>query len=1247
MNKLNTNKLWAADITDQRVDSARKLIVPMHLEALVIGKTEPKSTLKWKSISPDYTNLNNDKTPPLGEYITQPVCETPSSIPLHGMGIHLHWVLPQAYRHGTQEADNKSPEFPFAPNRWLITRIAEKNGTTDVRRWVIESDYIHKNAAEPNWLLIEKNDHSAPLLTSDRFRPAMIGRVYDYDKWIKEGNMDASGEVFLTIMSPCDPSFAASYHSCKNIFGFYDECSVNDPDATYTYSVTGWISNPAKDLLAGITDAKSWVSKMDALSWYVTGADKLAVLPGGVLCHAMINNVVWKKGAVTQSGKPQNDIKIGVGNTVPDALATVILEHKNSGFDDAVDPFLSALQYNVMADHAIDNGRDILQKLNALNGPGANTRVLRKQAHNRSFQSVSGGSNWILSKKRKAQNGFLNGEDETEHNKPLQAPASNLLKELNDLQYQYDTALTTLHSLQAERYANWYKETKLLVKAPAKMLKAELQTHHGLLGELRQDNDRIDQLLGTLAGNNPDDSKTDTLKDYYTKKINDIRASLTKALLEDKNYEDYELTESKMPPYYAPNEPALVITGLEPSSIYTSRQHVVCRTEEQLIDTIAYTQQKADLPSVLIRYADLLSRMALSADSLPPQVSLLTAETLALSPLLARQAAVFAWNGKGSPQQLNVLASELTALLKDPAKDSGKFKNKNTTAVLPEAYAIRHRNKQPWIPLFMEWEIEWVPGYTRLQSGEVLEKWEFGEGSGKLKLNNIDYSVKAGAIAGTTKNLYKGRVALSADLGNKLKELTAILGADNILSDINPMYQSLSSLNQQLMLLESSVQLPPVKRSGNTYPVDSVIKEVEEQYLWNPSDNKNKGFYPLRSGLFRIKNLYIIDAFGQNMPLINSRSKPENNYSLHVSANMETTDNNIAMPPRLSNPARLRFKWISAQDPGRETDTDPGTSPICGWLVQNKLDKSLMVFDAEGKACGSLKLTSKNILTWMPPPGKDTIAGLADAITNSRLLGFVSSIFDAGKETFLELLQQIDGMAKKALKAKKAANNTANLPLGTPIAIAGASCQLELKDPPARDWSKNTAERSELSNISFPFYIGSNLSRKDGVIGYYVEGTGNAVKKLGLPFAQYVSAVDAQMTANQPVRLSVASGAFNAPVGTPLTLLLHPYMDVTISSGILPDATYKLPAFNMAKVLEQINFNFMINPVLVPGKKMNVPVADVAGRKWVWMEQQNKSETETPLISWATEVLQNKKSGKLDFEPVTAREGWLQIEKKD
>lgn len=56
--------------------------------------------------------------------------------------IHIHWALPEAFTHGSQ---NEAGQLTFPPvcNRWLISRIIISNsGELNPKSWIIESDAL-------------------------------------------------------------------------------------------------------------------------------------------------------------------------------------------------------------------------------------------------------------------------------------------------------------------------------------------------------------------------------------------------------------------------------------------------------------------------------------------------------------------------------------------------------------------------------------------------------------------------------------------------------------------------------------------------------------------------------------------------------------------------------------------------------------------------------------------------------------------------------------------------------------------------------------------------------------------------------------------------------------------------------------------------------------------------------------------------------------------------------------------------
>ena len=84
----------------------------------------------------------------------------------------------------------------------------------------------------------------------------------------------------------------------------------------------------------------------------------------------------------------------------------------------------------------------------------------------------------------------------------------------------------------------------------------------------------------------------------------------------------------------------------------------------------------------------------------------------------------------------------------------------------------------------------------------------------------------------------------------------------------------------------------------------------------------------------------------------------------------EVHRNSAELPPRLSQPARLNFRWLSADRDVGETNDHPSTSPICGWVVTNFLDSGLEIYAADGEALGEISPDPDH--PWRPVPGART-----------------------------------------------------------------------------------------------------------------------------------------------------------------------------------------------------------------------------------------------------------------------------------
>lgn len=200
-----------------------------------------------------------------------------------GIGVHLHWELPDYFRKGVQPPDGSDIVFPAVPNRWLVTRflrLYDKNagtyGDVRTRTFIIESDYLSP-------VLLEDADKalrpavSVPVPYTDANggkQPFMyMGRVMDYASW-SPGTEPAANYLpaykredeqnyYLTSVGFVGPGFSSFYPECNSVFGFWDRfldvpevftpITQNlDVQFKVSYQVTGWINETASDPLAGL-----------------------------------------------------------------------------------------------------------------------------------------------------------------------------------------------------------------------------------------------------------------------------------------------------------------------------------------------------------------------------------------------------------------------------------------------------------------------------------------------------------------------------------------------------------------------------------------------------------------------------------------------------------------------------------------------------------------------------------------------------------------------------------------------------------------------------------------------------------------------------------------------------------------------------------------------------------------------------------------------------------------------------------
>ena len=297
---------------------------------------EVKDTpLEVPQINPSYNTLND--VPTLGKQISPQPLTTSTDLP---QGIHLHFVLPSALKHGVKKAENATIEYPPVPDKFIITRmyVKEKDG-----KKIIVNDC---NIVDSSFYSMENKGCGVtiPFLKDDTKPYRYLGRQYSGFESKPELNPDDK-EGYLDehyAIGPGDPLFNAYYPNCRGVFGYYDDLANVPDDAALTYSVIGYYSKADKDPFSKVDSKKSMKQILSdfKLSTENDSVCNSCLLFGEVCDINLSDNDPWFTDKI---------VNMGIGRTTTEALSAIIKGKYAKEQDNDLERKLTTILYG-MAD---------------------------------------------------------------------------------------------------------------------------------------------------------------------------------------------------------------------------------------------------------------------------------------------------------------------------------------------------------------------------------------------------------------------------------------------------------------------------------------------------------------------------------------------------------------------------------------------------------------------------------------------------------------------------------------------------------------------------------------------------------------------------------------------------------------------------------------------------------------------------------------------------------------------------------
>ena len=1275
------------------------LLVPIHLDALYLqnGTSVAEAMVEFnrlpyfsgeRDVNPDIVNLSES-------IVSQPFQNRNLYLK---PGIHLHWALPDALTKQTVDG-----EFPTVPNRWLITRRQGANSES----WVVESDYLH-----PATNRFQEDSITYPYqsaLNSPPFR--YLGRKFTLTEWQNTNSATNQKDEYLqrlTAVGYGEPTFAAFYPNCRSVFGFHDPEPTDTSDLTY--DVIGWYSQESdylnqffrnfeksfrEDSKRVNQDSEKPPTPEDFIN-EIEEELKWRILPSSstskdqqrekeeqrkARINALKEAFAWQKDlradSVTPqivcfsrltftnaSGKPPSEttkISLTVANTGTEALSAYLAETINPSQKEIVEEQLEALQLaETLEQQQLDTGFKF-----------------EELRHGAGFNAVSGGLLWkIQLDTAKNQSNSETTSAQTTLNLPPELAKS--LNELNQAQQTYDSAWAKIISRRRQLFSDWYKymvstyppEDSWDTYPDIDDVKAYIQDQGitpltaqlnqvGTLKLFQNGSGKLSSASGSAQSQSAD----------LAKKINDLIGKINahNTVVQQEYSGRQEKGESLPPPpvyslertssarYWEPKEPVVLIVG------------------EGGDDTVKASQRHGE-------------------DGRLDPDGLLNCHLLTL------------------PEQIGKIQEK-----KFVKEISGQILTKLNELQQANSMQIGFATweKQPWNPILLEWLVELFPvveGSNKTNETNYNYRHDFITKNYSLKTNAVDLSpssplslrteISNGIKIDTEPNIYSGSSILTPYANSLLQErieeflkrcgtlekfyqekeigldqqkikllpkqiddvknwysnqdfndpiYTAIYAYQQLQS-LNCLSQALGGFNQALLMHKQTLQLAIEDPIGfedyQTFTklihtsVDTEIKSAPQ-----PLDD----FNPIRSGEMRIIDLQLIDTFGQvrNLEWDEFVIKPED---LKAPAS-----NRIALPPRFVQPYRINFRWLSAHDQdNREMSDHPSTNPICGWILPNNLNGSLMIYSSDGQALGSINLNGE----WDDAPGSTSLSKTSKVFSENG----VTVSLEIPDITNIYLHKVIKTLMKREAFAKQTKNGFLNnfnlclnnalnnidpenfaqhqsfvLLMGRPIAVVRASINFELQGLPAinQDWNifrQEIARNAPLEErdtddfvqVNIPIRIGEYRQLNDGVIGYWKEekaGTGTDYRyENDIFYAPQSDIIESDKIetqyVNQDVNREVEEGSINiiqSIGGEPqtLTMLVDPRGVFHATSGVLPSKAISIPPEHYAKALANIQATFLTAPILTEQTQqgnLKLPLPKSPDYDWVWLEKQGREK---------------------------------------
>ncbi len=532
--------------------------------------------------------------------------------------------------------------------------------------------------------------------------------------------------------------------------------------------------------------------------------------------------------------------------------------------------------------------------------------------------------------------------------------------------------------------------------------------------------------------------------------------------------------------------------------------------------------------------------------------------------------------------------------------------------------------------LCMIWGIAYYPTRTDDKKDDTLDGWRLEYGDTNL--------VYRGGLTPQQLKKYEisGQILLTPHAVNTLgsvieryADINQEEGLDEIAKKVKNLpviSQSLSGFAEFFGGFWQALQFPVMGIGGDEEMADLVSSYIGED---RKSILPYQDLLPMHGGYVKLTDLALVSSFGLTQPLV--EKSYYNGCEVDFAETVSCKEKGYGLlRPSFSDFCRINADFTAAGDDEILSSVEPGTSPICGIMIPEILNRRLLIYDVEGDYKGMVKTVYRNRkpeARWISAPDRGN--GFAEVdFGNDMLRDLVEALLQS-KNAFYEFNALMD----RFLNAKHGAGQVL---WGRPLALVRMKINFEFYGyPQYKKGFKDVGKYDDcgIGDVEFELGLGDMGRVSDGVFGYFD----------GDDFSKLYPAFGAEDPGNMGDYVKYGKNVFLSGNGRDqyFTLLAEPDSPMAVQTGLLPVKMMQIEAVH-TKRLDHLSLSAEISPLLKPGLEAAMPKLPLSEEgmpyQWYYVDEEGcqKQKVIPPVVSFDETILTD---GFIMKEPVRRKEG--------